>query len=120
MINVNEKFIEQINSMEEAMVEIESTGEIKYCHIQESIEGGYDYTYFDKDYCEIDGGDCEINDEMEGMGEVLDKLLDSETDGEYVIIQILSEDEKEDILESEYEDMFDGGRRGMNSISEIE
>lgn len=108
MINVNEEFIEQINSMKEVMVEIDSySSEIKYCHIQESFEDIYDYTYFDKDYCEIDGGDCEVNDEMEGMGEVLDNLLDTETDGEYVIVRILSEEEMEHVLDAEYDDMFD-------------
>ena len=102
VINVNEKFIEQINSMEEVMVEIDSySSEIKYCHIQECDFGGYDYTYFDKNYHEIDGGDYDVSGEDYLMGEALDNLLENETDGEYVIVRILSEDEMKDVLDAE-------------------
>ena len=41
------------------------------------------------------------------MGEALDNLLDTETDGEYVIVRILSEEEMEHVLDAEYDDMFD-------------
>lgn len=101
------EYIERINSMEEVMVEIESASEIKYCHIQESDEGGHDYTYFDEDCYEIDGGNYEIFGKDYLMGEALDNLLDTETDGEYVIVRILSEEEMEHVLDAEYDDMFD-------------
>ena len=106
MINVNEKFIEEINSMEEVMVEIESAGEIRYCHIQESDGGGYDYTYFGEDCCEIDGGNYETEGQIGRMGNVLDDILDTETECKGVIIRILSEEEMEDVLDAEYDDMF--------------
>ena len=47
--------VECLNTMCEAFLEIESE-EIKYVQIQESSEGGYDYTLFDLSGEEYDGG----------------------------------------------------------------
>ena len=106
-MKTKKEFIEQINSMEEVMVEIESD-EIKYFHIQESFEGGYDYTYFDEDFNEIDGGNYETEGQMGRMGNVLVDILDIETYAKYSIIRILSDDEMEAVLDTEeYDDMLE-------------
>ena len=47
--------VERLNTMCEAFLEIESE-EIKYVQIQESSEGGYDYTLFVMSGEEYDGG----------------------------------------------------------------
>lgn len=100
-----DKIIIKINSLEEAMVQVESE-EITYCHIQESSEGGYDYTFFDEECNEIDGGIHEPEDFMARMGDALTSILEDETDGDYNIIRILSEKEAEEILEEDYHHTF--------------
>ena len=97
--------IEKINDMEEAMVQVTSE-EITYCHIQESSEGGYDYTFFDEDCNEIDGGIYEPEDFMARMGNALLSILEDETDGDYHLIRILSEEEANEILEKDYQHTF--------------
>lgn len=99
------EIIEKINDMEEAMVQVESE-EVTYCHIQESSEGGYDYTFFDENYDEIDGGIYEPEDFMARMGDALTSILEDETDGDYRIIRILSEEEADEILEEAYQNTF--------------
>ena len=59
--------VECLNTMCEAFLEIESE-EIKYVQIQESSEGGYDYTLFDLSGEEYDGGIYESQDETKLMG----------------------------------------------------
>ena len=67
--------VECLNTMCEAFLEIESE-EIKYVQIQESSEGGYDYTLFE--------------DSVE----------------HYELIRILTDEEGEALLEAEYERTF--------------
>lgn len=102
---IQRDIVEKINNMEETMVQVESD-EIAYCHIQESSEGGYDYTFFDEDYDEIDGGIYEPEDFMARMGDALTSILEDETDGDYRIIRILSEEEADEILEEDYQHTF--------------
>lgn len=102
---IQRDIIEKINNMEEAMVQVESE-EIAYCHIQESSEGGYAYTFFDENYDEIDGGIYEPEDFMARIGDALTSILEDETDGDYHIIRILSEEEADDILEEDYQHTF--------------
>lgn len=104
-MTIQRDITEKINDMEKAMVQIESE-EIAYCHIQELSEGGYDYTFFDKDCDEIDGGIYEPEDFMARMGDALVSILGDETDGDYSITRILSEEEAEDILEENYHHTF--------------
>lgn len=104
-METNNEMINKISSLEEAMVQVESE-EIKYCHIQESSEGGYDYTFFDEDCNEIDGGIYEPEDFMARMGDALTSILEDETGGDYNIIRILSEKEAEEILEEDYHHTF--------------
>ena len=88
--------IDTLNTLQEAFVEIESEF-IRYVQIQESSEGGYDYTLFDYDGEEIDGGIRETDD---------DALMGNEETGEYTIKRIMSEEEGEAILEGEYDRLF--------------
>ena len=95
--------IDTLNTLQEAFVEIESEC-IRYVQIQESSEGGYDYTLFDPNGEEIDGGIRETDDDAL-MGDILTELLTEET-GEYTIKRIMSEEEGEAILEGEYDRLF--------------
>lgn len=97
-MTIQRDITEKINDMEEAMVQIESD-EITYVHIQDSSEGGYDYTLFDEDGEEIDGGLFESEDDFVQLGDALSIILEDETDGDYRIVRILSEDEMEELLE---------------------
>lgn len=105
-MTIQRDITEKINDMEEAMVQIESE-EIAYCHIQESSEGGYDYTFFDEDCDEIDGGIYEPEDFMARMWDALVSILEDETDGDYSITRILSEEEADGILEEDYHHTFE-------------
>lgn len=104
-MEVQKNLIEKINDMEEAMVQVKSE-EVSYCHIQESSEGGYDYTFFDANCNEIDGGIYEPEDFIARMGDALTSILEDGTDGDYLIIRILSEEEAEEILEEDYQYTF--------------
>ena len=103
---IQRDIIAKINNMEETMVQVESE-EVTYCHIQESSEGGYDYTFFDENYDEIDGGIYEPEDFIARMGDALVSILEDETDGDYRIIRILSEEEADEILEEDYHRIFE-------------
>lgn len=92
------KMIQKINNIDEVMVQIESD-EITYVHIQDSSEGGYDYTFFDEDGEEIDGGLFEPEDDSVQLGDALATILDDETDGKYRIVKVFSEAEMEELLE---------------------
>ena len=107
--------VNRLNTLTEAFVEVEATvcrsyfkglGEenIRYIQIQESSEGGYDYTLFDPEGKELDGGIREA-DEDTLLGDVLISLLDWES-GVYTIKRIMSEEEGEAILEGEYNRLF--------------
>ena len=65
-----EDIIGTLNTLKDAFVEIESD-EIRYMQIQESCEGGYDYTYFDEDGSEIDGGQLDIDENEYQMGDAV-------------------------------------------------
>lgn len=95
---MTKEMIQKINAMNEVMVQVESNA-ITYVHIQDSSEGGYDYTLFDEDGEEIDGGLFEPEDDFVQLGDALSIILEDETDREYRIVRILSEDEMEELLE---------------------
>lgn len=95
---MTKEMIQKINAMNEVMVQVESNA-ITYVHIQDSSEGGYDYTLFDEDGEKIDGGLFEPEDDFVQLGDALSIILEDETDGEYRIVRILSEDEMEELLE---------------------
>ena len=95
---MTKEMIQKINAMNEVMVQVESNAST-YVHIQDSSEGGYDYTLFDEDGEEIDGGLFEPEDDFVQLGDALSIILGDETDGEYRIVRILSEDEMEELLE---------------------
>lgn len=95
---MTKEMIQKINAMDEVMVQVESN-EITYVHIQDSSEGSYDYTLFDEDGEEIDGGLFEPEEDFVQLGDALSIILEDETDGEYRIARILSEDEMEELLE---------------------
>lgn len=96
--------LERLNTMREAFLEIEAE-EIKYVQIQESSEGGYDYTLFDMSGEEYDGGIYETQDKTQLMGDALLEILEDSVE-HYELIRILPEEEGEAILEAEYERTF--------------
>lgn len=96
--------VECLNTMCEAFLEIESE-EIKYVQIQESSEGGYDYTLFDLSGEEYDGGIYESQDETKLMGDALLEILEDSVE-HYELIRILTDEEEEALLEAEYERTF--------------
>ena len=96
--------VECLNTMCEAFREIESE-EIKYVQIQESSEGGYDYTLFDLSGEEYDGGIYESQDETKLMGDALLEILEDSVE-HYELIRILTDEEGEALLEAEYERTF--------------
>ena len=99
------KMIQKINNMDEVMVQVESD-EITYVHIQDSSEGGYDYTFFDEYGDEIDGGIYYPDNFTTQMGEALIHILEEETERKYRIVKILSENKMEEIFENEYRHIF--------------
>ena len=92
--------VERLNTMCEAFLEIESE-EIKYVQIQESSEGGYDYTLFDLSGEEYDGGIYEPQDETKLMGDALLEILEDSVE-HYELIRILTDEEGETLLEAKY------------------
>lgn len=96
--------VERLNTMCEAFLEIESE-EIKYVQIQESSEGGYDYTLFDLSGEEYDGGIYEPQDEAKLMGDALLEILEDSVE-QYELMRILTDEEGETLLEAEYERTF--------------
>ena len=94
-----EDIIGTLNTLKDAFVEIESD-EIRYMQIQESCEGGYDYTYFDEDGSEIDGGQLDIDENEYQMGDALTDILD-DVAGDYKLVRIMTDEEGEAILDGE-------------------
>ena len=92
------EMIQKINVMDEVVVQVRSD-EIGYVYIQNSSEGSYNYTLFDEDGEEIDGGFVETEDDSIRLGDILSIILEEETDGDYRIVRILSEAEREELLE---------------------
>ncbi len=99
-----EDIIGTLNTLKDAFVEIESD-EIRYMQIQESCEGGYDYTYFDEDGSEIDGGQLDIDENEYQMGDALTDILD-DVAGDYKLVRIMTDEEGEAILDGEYDRLF--------------
>lgn len=99
-----EDIIGTLNTLKYAFVEIESD-EIRYMQIQESCEGGYDYTYFDEDGSEIDGGQLDIDENEYQMGDALTDILD-DVAGDYKLVRIMTDEEGEAILDGEYDRLF--------------
>lgn len=99
-----EDIIGTLNTSKDAFVEIESD-EIRYMQIQESCEGGYDYTYFDEDGSEIDGGQLDIDENEYQMGDALTDILD-DVAGDYKLVRIMTDEEGEAILDGEYDRLF--------------
>lgn len=99
-----EDIIGTLNTLKDAFVEIESD-EIRYMQIQESCEGGYDYTYFDEDGSEIDGGQLDIDENEYQMGDALIDILD-DVAGDYKLVRIMTDEEGEAILDGEYDRLF--------------
>lgn len=99
-----EDIIGTLNTLKDAFVEIESD-EIRYMQIQESCEGGYDYTYFDEDGSEIDGGQLDIDENEYQMGDALTDILD-DVAGDYKLVRIMTNEEGEAILDGEYDRLF--------------
>lgn len=93
-----------LNTLKDAFVEIESD-EIRYMQIQESCEGGYDYTYFDEEGSEIDGGQLDIDENEYQMGDALTDILD-DVAGDYKLVRIMTDEEGEAILDGEYDRLF--------------
>ena len=94
-----EDIIGTLNTLKDAFVEIESD-EIRYTQIQESSEGGYDYTYFDEDGSEIDGGQLDIDENEYQMGDALTDILD-DVAGDYKLVRIMTDEEGEAILDGQ-------------------
>lgn len=99
-----EDIIGTLNTLKDAFVEIESD-EIRYMQIQESCEGGYDYTCFDEDGSEIDGGQLDIDENEYQMGDALTDILD-DVAGDYKLVRIMTDEEGEAILDGEYDRLF--------------
>lgn len=99
-----EDIIGTLNTLKDAFVEIESD-EVRYMQIQESCEGGYDYTYFDEDGSEIDGGQLDIDENEYQMGDALTDILD-DVAGDYKLVRIMTDEEGEAILDGEYDRLF--------------
>lgn len=99
-----EDIIGTLNTLKDAFVEIESD-ENRYMQIQESCEGGYDYTYFDEDGSEIDGGQLDIDENEYQMGDALTDILD-DVAGDYKLVRIMTDEEGEAILDGEYDRLF--------------
>lgn len=99
-----EDIIGTLNTLKDAFVEIESD-EIRYMQIQESCEGGYDYTCFDEEGSEIDGGQLDIDENEYQMGDALTDILD-DVAGDYKLVRIMTDEEGEAILDDEYDRLF--------------
>lgn len=99
-----EDIIGTLNTLKDAFVKIESD-EVRYMQIQESCEGGYDYTYFDEDGSEIDGGQLDIDENEYQMGDALTDILD-DVAGDYKLVRIMTDEEGEAILDGEYDRLF--------------
>lgn len=99
-----EDIIGTLNTLKDAFVEIESD-EIRYMQIQESCEDGYDYTYFDEDGSEIDGGQLDIDENEYQIGDALTDIL-NDVAGDYKLVRIMTDEEGEAILDGEYDRLF--------------
>ena len=99
-----EDIIGTLNTLKDAFVEIESD-EIRYMQIQESCEDGYDYTYFDEDGSEIDGGQLDIDENEYQIGDALTNIL-NDVAGDYKLVRIMTDEEGEAILDGEYDRLF--------------
>lgn len=99
--------LSQMGNKDTVMVKTNSM-DCQYIQIQESSNGeGYDYTIYNEDGQDLDGGDLETD---IPMFDALMQIIDDLDSDDIVITRILSDDEAEEILDKDYGWTFNKNR----------
>lgn len=89
-----------IEDREEVMVRT-NCPEYQYLYVQSSSEGDYDYTFYDRNCMNVDGG---VLSSSKNLPDVIFEIIqEADPLNQIQVLEVLSEEEAEEVIEKDYQ-----------------